>query len=126
MDRVQFIEHQGKRILLCDVTGCSPDEVMDVCDQVVMVVSTQPERSVLLLADFTGAQVNREAITRLKESAALDAPHIRRSAWIGVESFGDVWFKAVKTFSTRQIPTFKTRDEALNWLVAGKDKAAAS
>ncbi len=126
MDRVRFIEHQGFKILLVDLTGCTPEEVLQICKEVVRVVTGEPRGSVLLMADFTGARVDRETVTFIKEGAVRDAPYIKRSAWVGVEAFGDVWFKAVKTFSTRSLPAFKTRDEALAWLVKEENKAAAS
>ena len=126
MDRVSFIEHQGSKVLLVDLTGCTPEEVLEISKEVVRVVTAQPRGSVLLMADFTGARVDRETVTFIKEGAVRDAPYIKKSAWVGVESFGDVWFKAVKTFSTRSLPAFKTRGEALDWLVKGENKAAAS
>jgi hypothetical protein len=80
-------------------------------------VTSEPRDSVLLLADFTGAEFNRIAIDRLKEAAVFDRPHLKRSAWIGLESLPKVFYEHIKSFSRRELPTFKTREEAVEWLV---------
>jgi len=38
MDRVRFITHQGKRILLVDLTNCSAKDVMKVMAEVQRIV----------------------------------------------------------------------------------------
>ncbi|HKA23049.1 MAG TPA: hypothetical protein VKN18_32570 [Blastocatellia bacterium] len=80
-------------------------------------MTTEPKGSVLLLADFTGAQFDREAALRLKETTVFDRPHLKRSAWVGVESMPRVFYENIKSFSQRELPTFKTREEAMEWLV---------
>jgi hypothetical protein len=80
-------------------------------------VTSEPRESVLLLADFTGAEFDRIAIDRLKEGTVFDKPHIRRSAWVGIESLPKVFYEHIKSFSRRDLPAFKTREEALEWLV---------
>ena len=36
---------------------------------------------------------------------------------VGAESLPEVFYKALKTFARREFPRFKTREEALDWLV---------
>jgi hypothetical protein len=43
-----------------------------------------------VLADFTGASIDVEAIRAMKESAVFDKPYIKRSAWVGAEKFPEV------------------------------------
>ena len=73
--------------------------------------------SVRLLADFTGAEFSRVAIDRLKESAVFDRPHLKRSAWVGIDKLPNVFYEHIKSFSRRDLPTFQTREEAMDWLV---------
>ena len=80
-DRIRFIEHQAMQILLVDVSHCTPAEVAKIVLLVPSYVTSEPRGSVLLLADFTGAEFDRIAIDRLKESAVFDRPHLKRSAW---------------------------------------------
>ncbi len=115
--RIRFISHQGKRILFVDLSNCSAEEVEQLATLVPEHVTAEPKGSVLLLADFTGAEFDRDAAVRLKEGTVFDRPHVKRSAWVGVESMPRVFYQNIKSFSQRELPTFKTREEAMEWLV---------
>jgi len=116
-ERIRFIAHQGKQILLVDLSHCKVAEVKKISTLVPSFVTAQPKGSVLLLADFTGAEFDREAITILKRGTVFDRPHLKRSAWVGTESLPKVFYENIKSFSQRDLPTFKTREEAMDWLV---------
>jgi hypothetical protein len=117
MDQPHFITHQGKQILLTDLTNCSAGEVIELLTEVQRIVTAQPHQSVLTLGDFTGAQFSRGAVTRMKEVAVFDRPYVKRAAFVGAESLPNVFYEALKTFSRREFCKFKTREEAMDWLV---------
>ena len=116
-ERIQFISHRDKRILLVDLSNCSANEVEKIVRAVPDYVTVQPRGSVLVLSDFTGASFDAEAIRAMKESAVFDKPYVKKSAWIGAEHFPKVFYENLKSFSRREFPTFGTRAEALAWLV---------
>jgi hypothetical protein len=116
-DRIRLITHQGRAILLVDASNCSPAELLQLSRIVPQHVTTEPRSSVLLLVDFTGAQFDREAISSMKKSAVFDRPYIKKSAWVGTENLPRVFYEHIKVFSQRELPTFKTRQEAMDWLV---------
>ena len=116
-DRIRWISHAGIRILLVDFSNCAAAEVEKVCRAVPEVVTKLPRNSVLILSDFTGASVDKEAIQAMKESAVFDKPHVKKSAWMGAENFPHAFSETLRTFSRREFPAFKTREEALAWLV---------
>ena len=120
-DRIRFVEHGGKKILLADISHCTPREVETLALLVPSYVTSEPRGSVLLLADFTGAEFDRIAVERLKEAAVFDRPHLKRSAWVGIEKLPAIFFEHIKNFSQRDLPTFKTREEAMDWLVSGEE-----
>ena len=82
-DRIHFTSRNGQRILLIDLSHCSAADVEKICRLVPKFVTAEPKGSVLLLADFTGAELSREAVTMLKEGTVFDRPFIKRSAWVG-------------------------------------------
>jgi SpoIIAA-like len=116
-DRIRFIMHQGKRILFVDCSHCTSDELEKLAQLVPSFLSAHPKGSVLLLADFTGAQFDRDAVERMKQVAVLDRPYLKRSAWFGTDSLPHVFHEHLKNFSQRDLPIFKTKEEALDWLV---------
>jgi hypothetical protein len=115
-DRIRFISHDGKQILLIDFSHCSAAEVEKVCRAVPELVTTLPRNSVLILSDFTGASFDKESIQAMKESAVFDKPHVKKSAWVGAANFPQEFSKSLSNFSLREFPAFKSREEALAWL----------
>jgi len=117
-ERLQFIEHRGKQILLVDLTDCTAPQVISISNDVVDEVGEHPRGSVLILADFTRAQVDKPTAEHMKKALVMDRPYVKRSAWVGTESLPKVFFENFKSFSQRQISKFATREEAMDWLVS--------
>ena len=59
-ERIHFISHQKKQVLLVDLSNCSSAEVEKIARAVPDYVSTQPRGSVLVLSDFTGASLDQD------------------------------------------------------------------
>ncbi len=116
MERIRFMTRNDKQILLVDLSFCSPLEVERLVRTLPDHVSSQPLKSVLLLADFTGASFNDEALRTLKEVAIFDKPHIKKTAWIGTDALPPSFREDISNFSRRSFPEFKNVAEALVWL----------
>jgi len=116
-DRIRFISHQGRQILLIDLSNLPAAEVKRISELVPKFVTAHPKGSLLLLADFTDSEFDREVFTTMKESAVFDRPHVKKSAWVGIDNLPKVFYENLKVFSQRELPTFKTREEALDYLV---------
>ena len=116
-DHIRLITHQRKQILLVDLSNCSAVEVEKIARAVPEVVTTRRWGSVLILSDFTGASFDEEAVRAMKEAAVFDKPYVKKSAWVGPETFPQLFSESVRSFSRREFPAFKTREEALAWLV---------
>jgi SpoIIAA-like len=116
-NRIRFISHKDKKILLVDCSNCSVEELEELAPLVPARVTAEPRGSVLLLADFTGAKFDKKLIETIKPGLVFDRPHLKRSAWVGVEQLPKVFYEHLKSFSQRELPTFKTREEAMDWLV---------
>jgi hypothetical protein len=71
----------------------------------------------VLFADFTGAAFDAEVLRVMKETAVFDKPYIKKSAWVGTEEIPYDYIQTLTTYSLREFPSFKSRDEALEWLV---------
>ena len=125
-ERIRTITHKGQPILLADLSHCTPEQVSRIARLVPASIVTHPPGSVLLLADFTGAQIDKPTLEVLKQSTVFDRPHLKRSAWVGVESLPKVFYENLKAFSRRDLPVFSTREEALEFLVADEEGQIAS
>ncbi len=125
MERVRFIDYDGHRILLLDCTTCEPSELLEVFEQARMMISAEPPHSVLTLTDFTGAFFNKKAADQMKVAATYNRAHVRRAALVGVEDLPEVYYHNLVSFSAREFPAFKTREEAIDWLLGEQTKRAA-
>ncbi len=129
MERVQFLEHHGQRVLLLDYSNLDDAaEMLAMVEQRKAVVTAQSPNSVLTLTDVTNARVPRGILSRIKEAAAHERPYVRRAAMVGADnSLIKGVTDAVASFSARQWRFFPTRAEALAWLVSeGEQGAKAS
>ncbi len=114
--RIQFLSFKGKQILLVDFSRLSAAKVEESVRAVPEVVTKRAPGSVLLLADFTDARFDEEAMRAMKETAVFNKPYIKKTAWVGAESFPEVFRENLKNFSRREFPIFKSRQAALEWL----------
>ena len=116
-ERIRFIQHKGQTIFVIDFSNCSAKEMLLLIEQIRTIVARHAQGSMLTLADFKGAEIDKRVATRMKEVLTLDRPYVKRSAWVHAESVPHVFYENIKSFSQREIPTFKTREEAMDWLV---------
>ncbi len=126
MERVRFITHQDQRVLLIDHSNSTSAEMLQTLAQVESIIAGQPAESLLVLCDFSGAEVNKLAADRMKVVAAKDRPYVRRSAFVGAEEIPDVYYRALRSFSARDFPSFKSREDALDWLVSERQQQQAA
>ena len=119
-ERLRFIKHEGHAIYSIDLTHCAAKELLVLLDLIRADIVRHAPGSVLTLVDVTGAEVDKKVATRIKEVLVLDRPYVKRSAWLGTESLPHVFYEHFKNFSQRELPSFKTREEALEWLVSGE------
>ncbi len=116
-DRIHFVEHKGKQILLLDYSHATAQQMQLLLEHVRVVVAQHARESVVTLADFTGAEIDHTVATRIKEVLTLDRPFVKKTAWVGTENIPHAFMENFHTFSRRDIATFKTREEAMDWLV---------
>jgi hypothetical protein len=102
-ERLRFIKHKGHAIFLIDFSHCTAKEILLLLDLVRADVARHAPGSVLTLADFTGAEVDKNVATRIKEVLVLDRPYVKRSAWVGTESLPHIFYEHFKDFSRREM-----------------------
>jgi len=126
MDRILFLTFRNHQVLLADCSDCTPEELAAVIDDVPKYVTKEPLGSVLLLADFSHSIFTKETVEHLKLAAVFDRPHLKKSAWVLTQNLDKTLYDSVRTFSGREIPTFQSREEALEYLVDDKPEVGDS
>ena len=118
-DRIHFIEHKGAQILLLDFSHATAQQMQLLLEHVRITVAQHARESLVTLGDFTEATVDHAVATKIKEVLTLDRPFVRKTAWVGTEGIPHAFLENFHSFSRREIVTFKTREEAMDWLVEG-------
>ena len=114
---IRFVEHKGKEILLFDFSHANAHDMLLLLEQVRVTVAQQERSSVVTLGDYTGSTVDHDVATKIKEVMTLDRPFVKKTAWVGTEGIPHAFMENFQNFSQREIATFKTREEAMDWLV---------
>jgi hypothetical protein len=118
MNRVRWIEHNGKRILFEDMSGLrDPADIYEVFDTSTALICKQPEASVLLITDVTGARYNPSVVNRLKENTKLTTPYMKAYVVVGITGLTRVVLNSVVLFTGQDIKMCHSIEEAKEWLV---------
>lgn len=119
MERVRFIAHRGATILKVDLShSTSVEENIEILDQARKIITTQPQRSLLLLTDVTKAAFNPKGVSAIKEWSSSNTPYLKASAVIGVSGIYRIIYEALVKLVKRDIVCFGTEEEALDWLAS--------
>lgn len=117
MERIQFIQHQGKQILHLDFTHAKADEVLQLIREATNVIAAQPAKSLRTLTDVTDMKFNTEAAEALKEFTRHNKPYVTASAVVGITGLKQIIYNAVVKFSGRNLVAFDSAGKAKDWLV---------
>ena len=116
MAKVEFITHNGTRLLHLDFAGGNTAELTAAIDEAKGVIAAEPHASVLTLTDVTNAELTPETKENIKAFAAHNKPYVRAGAVVGVDGFKQVVFNFVVHFTGRNLKAFDNIDEAKDWL----------
>ena len=116
MNRIRFINHNGKQLLFLDFSSCKADEALKTINEAKKVIKDQPENSLLVLTDVTDGAFNTKVTDAMKEFAAHNRPYVKASAVVGITGLKKIIYDAVLMFSKRNISTFDSIDSAKEWL----------
>jgi len=71
-----------------------------------------------VMTDVTGATYNQEVANAIKSFVQDNTPHIKASAVVGADGVRLVLLNTVIFLTRRELKTFKTRQEAQEWLAS--------
>lgn len=117
MGCVSYKKHNLKEIMVFDFTDKTISQILDGIEEAKTHVAKRPQASILALTDLTGMKFNSQVTEAFKGFTAHNKPYIKASAIVGIQGLQKIAYQAVMAFSKRNIPLFKTRAEALDWLV---------
>lgn len=116
MQRVKYISHRGKQILLHDLSACEPADLIASLETGKRLIEGTPFGSVLTLVDVSNTRYNREVAAAIKGYAAANKPYVRASAIVGLDGIKEVLLNAVILLTRRKFSVFDDVESAKDWL----------
>lgn len=119
MERADFVEHAGVRILHVDLSGLRGiEELQQVARYGSALARAEPSGAVLVLIDLTGVPYSLRVVRELAEIAAANAAFVRARAVVGLDAIALPAIRAIAQFTRRPVQAFADADAARDWLVA--------
>jgi hypothetical protein len=116
MQSFELVSYKGKTIVSVDISNTTTEQLVAVLKEAQQKISKMPANSALIMTDATKAAYNMETGAAIKEFAAKNTPYVKASAVVGVEGIKAVLQTAVSMQNKRNIASFPTRKEAMDWL----------
>ncbi len=120
-DRIQIIEHKGKKIHFIDYSGLRlADELIEIISMVDKFNQEQisaGRTDFLILSDLTNSYVYGEAMDMMKKSGAKIKEHTKKTALLGITGAKKVLLRTVNAVMNLNMKPFDNKEEALDWLI---------
>ncbi len=117
MERVMFVSHHGKSILIEDFSHLSPGrEMLDTIARAQAVIAAQPPHSVLAVLDATGAHFDAEVMAAMKAFVKANNPYMKCTAVVGITGLLNIAVITLANASGRSFRSFESREAAMAYL----------
>jgi hypothetical protein len=94
----------------------SVDEALAIIAGAKQAISETPPFSLRVLTDVSGSHMSLPVIVAMQDLARANAPHVTKSAVVGLSLPHRVALRQIRRLTGRDIREFKLRDEALAFL----------
>jgi hypothetical protein len=118
MERVQTINHQGKKILNIDFSNLKDNsQIQIVLNEVKSYVHNQPPSSVFSLVNIYGMHFNNQVKDMFLEVVKSNKPYVKASAVVGVSGLLQIMFNGMMKITGRELKSFSDIEQAKSWLI---------
>ncbi len=96
--------------------GITTEEHLKILNEGEKHILSQPDSSVLMLTILGEKTGNKEIINNHRAFSKRVSPKIKKSAVIGAGLATGIIIRGIQLLTNRDIKTFPTEEEAVNWL----------
>ncbi len=125
MDRVQWVDYKGKKILIIDYSGLragNPDDKKTVfaCIAEARRITEAATGKILYLSDVTGGQSDTEIVDALREFAIFtgSSGKVEKECVVGVAGVQKFLVNMINLMSKSKLVVFDTREQGMEYLVS--------
>ena len=118
MERIEFIQYKGNKILLEDISNLGPcEEFNKSISKAKEIIASQSPKSVLALLDATNVHFNSEMISTMTEFVKANTPYIKSATVVGIAGLLKIVLSTLSKVSGRDFHIFPTREDAYEFLI---------
>lgn len=115
----RWIEHKGIKIFYQDFSNNFYNEkaVLDELNQVQEIVLKEPERSILVLSNFSNTEITTTLMPSLNESSSKTNSRVRKTAVLGIAGVKRVLGDLLSKITGQELMYFTNELDAKDWLI---------
>lgn len=118
MNEPQIINYKNKQVVFLDYSKLKTQkDIIELIDKGSEYIKNQPKKSVLSLIDANNMHFNRTIKNYLQFNVRENSPYVKRTAVYGISGLLSIMFNGLLEFSKRDIKTFNSKEEALEYLI---------
>jgi hypothetical protein len=119
MNNPELISYKGKTILYLDFSDMKKvDEIKTRLDEGCEYIRKQSPNSVLTLTNTENMFFNNEVRKHFEDKVKGNEPYVKAGAIVGMTGLISIMYAAFVRITGRNLKLFKTKDEALEYLVS--------
>ena len=117
MEQVRFEKHQGKDILMVDLSQTKDqNEAIAILERGEQMIKTQAPKSVLLITNIGDIRYDVNGVEAMKNFSNSITPYVRASTVVGVSGIKRVILRTITRLTGRNIMPFDDIEKARDWL----------
>ncbi len=117
-EKVQVIPHKGKEIILIDISQITSEDIYPILEEAARLIRSGEQKSKLIMTDVTQAKYSKETSELMKDFTSKNTPYVKASAVVGAEGVQLILLQTLVFITRRELKTFNSREEAMDWLVS--------
>ncbi len=117
MDRISWVTHKGKEILVLNFSELADGECLKQIDKVENYIQSTTQKEILKLSIMTDSCLNDEIMLRIESLNQKYDSLVEKEAVVGISGIKKVFLRAAGAVSSKDLKPFDEVDDAIDWLV---------
>ena len=115
--KIQWINHNGKEILLNDRSNLRDQAIIENVKQAVDLIKGSGKEDILYLVDNSNTIIVPHVKDYIKKAGKELSPYIEKTAVVGANTAQKVLLNILSTLTGMNIRAFEEMEAAKNWLI---------
>jgi len=117
-ERVKFVNHRSRKILVLDLSDGNVDDIAKVIDRGSAIIKQAKPKSLVTLTDVTNIVIRSMSTQHMVEFVRSNKPFVKAAAIVGLNGLTKSILSMTNLVTGRNIKPFDTREQAFDWLVS--------